>query len=82
MTDSTEAFKAEDALPRIKFQKDLSGEELSQCRELLDYYTDISSTSDTDMGTTDKVKHRIELSEATLINQTYRRINIPPSLVD
>ena len=65
VTDSKEALKAEDALSRIKFPEALSDEDLSQCRELIEHYRDIFSTSDTDIGTTDKVKHHIELSDAT-----------------
>lgn len=70
VTNSTEAFKAEVALSRIKFQKNLTGEELSQCRKLKDYYRYISSKSFTDMRTTNKVKHHIVLTEATLFKQS------------
>ena len=67
-------------MSRIKFPEDLSGEELSQYRELIDHNRDIFSTSDTDIGTTDKVRHHIELSIATFFKQKYRQI--PPALID
>ena len=47
-------------------------------QRVVEHYRD--STSDTDIGTADKVKHHIELADATPFKQKYRRI--PPALID
>ena len=50
------------------------------CQSLIGKYQDIISTGSTDIRTTDKVQHRIDLSDTTPFKQRYRRI--PPSMIE
>lgn len=43
-------------------------------------FSDIFPKGDTDVGTTDRVKHRIDLEDTTPFKQRYRRI--PPSVIE
>ena len=58
----------------------MSDEELKRGKDLILDYIDIFSKSDTDVGHTNIVQHRIELLEDKTFKQRYRRI--PPSMYD
>lgn len=45
---------------------DLTYQEHQQCQKIVTDFQDIFSTTVTDIGTTDKVKHRIELADESL----------------
>ena len=61
-------------------KSDLSDEELKRGKDLILDYSDIFSKSDTDVGHTNIVQHRIELLEDKTFKQRYRRI--PLSMYD
>jgi len=68
-------------LDKVEINKsDLSDEELKRGKDLILDYSDIFSKSDTDVGHTNIVQHRIELLEDKTFKQRYRRI--PPSMYD
>ena len=56
----------------------LKDEELTKVKYFISKWTDIFSSSDTDIGLTSMVKHRIDLYDPTPFKQRHRRI--PPSL--
>ncbi|PIK44051.1 hypothetical protein BSL78_19097 [Apostichopus japonicus] len=58
----------------------LSSEQRQQAENLLRMNSDVFAASDTDLGYTDKVTHRIYLKDETPIKQPYRRI--PPSQIE
>ena len=58
----------------------LTDEQLKQGQELLHQFRDVFSTSDTDIGHTTAVKHRIDLTDEVPFKQRHRRI--PPALFD
>ena len=64
----------------IDEENNLSPEEKQQLRDVLLQYRDIFSTSDTDIGQCNSVKHRIYLIDDIPFKQRHRRI--PPSMVD
>jgi hypothetical protein len=64
---------------RIKLSPTISDED-HECKNLIAELSDLFSTKSTDLGSTDKVKHRIELNDATPFKQKYRRI--PPTIID
>jgi hypothetical protein len=64
---------------RIKLPPTISEEEEHQCKHLIAEFSDLFSTKSTDLGTTDKVKHQLELNDATPFKQKYRRI--PPAMI-
>ena len=72
--------KLDQILSKIQLPDDITAEDSQACRDLISSYQDIFSTGDTDIGTTDKVKHRIELTDETPFKQKYRRI--PPASID
>lgn len=78
--DSTSNSDLKNIYDKIKISPDVTEEEEHQCKDLVSEYPDIFSTSSTDIGTTDKVKHRIELYDTTPFKQKYRRI--PPAMID
>lgn len=78
-TDSVPS-KLENILDKINIGDLLTDEETDRCRSLIGKYQDIFSTGATDIGTTDKVQHHIELSDPTPFKQRYRRI--PPSMIE
>jgi hypothetical protein len=65
---------------RIKLSPTISEEEEHQCKHLIAEFSDLFSTKSTDLGTKDKLKHRIELNDATPFKQKYRRI--PPAMLE
>lgn len=67
-------------LDKVKIFTEITTKEQQQCRELITEFSDIFSKSDTDVGTTDRVKHRIDLEDTTPFKQRYRRI--PPSVIE
>ena len=68
-------------LDKVEINKsDLSDEELKRGKDLILDYSDNFSKSDTDVGYTNIVQHRIELLEDKTFKQRYRRI--PPSMYD
>ena len=65
----------------IQIDKDnLSSEQFSKAKSLLFKWSDIFSTSLTDLGRTDLIKHEIKLTDDTLFKKPYRRI--PPALYE
>lgn len=66
-------------LDKVKISKEITTREQQQCRELITEFSDIFSKSDTDVGTTDRVKHRIDLEDTTP-KQRYKRI--PSSVIE
>ncbi|XP_076101165.1 uncharacterized protein LOC143070948 [Mytilus galloprovincialis] len=58
----------------------LSEEQLEKGKQLLRQYRDVFSMSDTDIGHTDAVRHRIDLTDDTPFKQRHRRI--PPAMFD
>ena len=67
-------------LDQVNISKDVTIEEQNGCKDLISEFSDIFSKSSTDIGTTDKVKHRIDLHDDTPFKQKYRRI--PPAMVE
>ncbi|XP_048250935.1 uncharacterized protein LOC125378965 [Haliotis rufescens] len=70
-------------LPKELFELDSLGDnhtpdERTQLRSLLNEFDDVFSKSDMDMGHTDLVTHRIELTDETPFKERHRRI--PPSM--
>lgn len=61
-------------------ESDLTTEQLQSGKDLLLTYSDIFSKGDNDVGHTDMVKHRIDLTDDTPFKQRYRRI--PSSMYD
>lgn len=70
----------EDIISKIQLPDDIGEDEKQDCLNLLNSYRDIFSTGATDIGTTDKVKHRIELLDEIPFKQKYRRV--PQALVE
>ena len=60
--------------------KDLTSDELSRGLNIINKFKDIFSQSETDIGLTSSVKHRIELTNTVPFKQRHRRI--PPSMID
>ena len=58
----------------------LTADELIRGKNLIQKYNDIFSKSDTDIGYTSLVKHRIDLTDDTPFKQRHRRI--PPSMLE
>ena len=80
---SQENQPVETFLDKVEINKsDLSDEELKRGKDLIPVldYSDIFSKSDTDVGHTNIVQHRIELLEDKTFKQRYRRI--PLSMYD
>lgn len=67
-------------LDKVKISKEITTREQQRCRELIMEFSDIFSKGDTDVGTTDRVKHRIDLEDTTPFKQRYRRIS--PSVIE
>ncbi|XP_071114703.1 uncharacterized protein [Haliotis cracherodii] len=66
-------------LPKELFELDSLGDnhtpdEITQLRSLLNEFDDVFSKSDMDMGHTDLVTHRIELTDETPFKERHRRI--------
>lgn len=82
MSMSTKASIEEDDdfLQLFTFGSDLSPEEESKVKQLLLKWKPLFSLSDTDLGRTNKVEHKINLSDPTPFKERHRRI--PPHLYD
>lgn len=65
---------------QIHIESTLTEEENTQLNELLQKHLDIFSKDDTDIGTCDKIKHRIDLVDDVPFKQKHRRI--PPAMVE
>lgn len=82
----TETVKAEPTSPlecildKVSISDSLTDSESQECQELIARYQDIFSTGSTDIGSTYKVHHHIELTDPTPFKQKYRRI--PPAMVE
>lgn len=61
-------------------ENNLTSEELSKAKSLLNKWSDIFSTGPTDLGRTDLVQHEIKLTDSTPFKEPYRRI--PPSMYE
>ena len=71
----------EDVLDEVELcTEGLTAEEIQQGKDLLNRHRHIFSTGDTDIGFTNWVRHRIELTDATPFKQKHRRI--PPSMFE
>ena len=65
----------------IQIEKDnLSSEQFSKAKSLLFKWSDIFSTSPTDLGRKDLIKHEIKLTDVTPFKEPYTRI--PPALYE
>ena len=62
------------------FESILTSEQREQLKTLLQKHKDLFSTSDTDIGTCTKTKHRINLHDETPFKMRHRRI--PPNMVE
>lgn len=85
VTITTEQVKPDDnnqidILKDIHIPDDMKPDELKRGKKLINRYNDIFSKSDTDIGYTSLVKHRIDLTDNTPFKQRHRRI--PPSMLD
>ena len=80
-TPKSETTDAEELLKKVEITKsDLTDEELEIGKNLILSYQDIFSKGDDDVGHTDRVKHRIDLTDDKPFKQRYRRI--PPSMYE
>ena len=70
----------EKLMNEVHIDKGISTEQEKELRELLLKYKDIFSKDDLDIGTCDKVKHRIDLEDELPFKQKHRRI--PPAMID
>ena len=50
---------------KVNLSNTLSDKEIRRCQSLIGKYQDIFSTGSTDIGTTDKLQRRIDLSDTT-----------------
>ena len=66
-------------LSQLRLSDSLQPEEKAQIQNLVRKYADCFAWSDTDLGFTDRVKHRIYLTDDHPIKQPYRRV--PPSVL-
>jgi hypothetical protein len=57
----------------------LTSDQLREVQEMINSYVDVFSVSDLDLGHTDLVKHRIELSDPVPFKERPRRI--PPAMM-
>lgn len=62
------------------FDDDLTPEQLTQAHGVLLRYRDVFSTGDFDIGHTQLMKHRINLTDSVPFKQRHRRI--PPSMYE
>jgi len=76
------ARRQEEVIENLQIDKDnlLSLEQKEQMKALLMKHKDLFSTSDTDIGTCSKTKHRIDLLDETPFKMRHRRI--PPNMVE
>ena len=61
-------------------EDNLTSDQLSRAKSVLNKWSDIFSKSPTDLGKTDLVKHNIKLTDETPFKEPYRRI--PPGLFE
>ena len=61
-------------------ESNLTSDQLSKARSVLNKWSDIFSKGPTDLGKTDLVKHSIKLTDETPFKEPYRRI--PPALFE
>jgi hypothetical protein len=66
-------------LDLVNISKDVTIEEPNGCKDLISEFSDIFSKSSSDTGTTDMVKHGIDLHDDTPFKQKYR---IPPAMIE
>lgn len=82
----TETVKAEPTSPlkcipvEVSISDSLTDSENKECQELIAGYQDIFSTGYSDIGSTDKLHHHIELTDPCSFKQKYRRI--PPAMIE
>ncbi|MCG8048682.1 MAG: RNase H-like domain-containing protein, partial [Candidatus Thiodiazotropha endolucinida] len=75
--------KSTATIPNLSDQIDkqnLSSEQFTKAKQVLENWPDVFSTSPTDLGRTDLVKHKIKLTDYTPFKDPYRRI--PPSMYE
>jgi hypothetical protein len=60
--------------------KDVTIEEQNGCKDLISDFSDIFSKSSSDIGTTDKGKHRTDLHDNAPFKLRYRRIH--PAMIE
>ena len=65
-------------LEKVEIEETASNKEKSQLQDLLHKYSDIFSKEPKDIGFTDIIEHKIELTDNKIIKQPYRRM--PPGL--
>ncbi|KAH3851362.1 hypothetical protein DPMN_093842 [Dreissena polymorpha] len=67
-------------LNQINIDQDLNPSQHEELMKILEVHKGIFSTSETDIGSCDIMKHRIELIDKTPFKERYRRI--PPSMIE
>lgn len=69
-----------DIFKNVNINPDLTSEQHEKLVDLLRMHRDMFSTSETDIGKCAIGKHRIDLSDAVLFKERFRRF--PPSMID
>ena len=59
----------ENILDKFKISDEIATEERERCRDSITEYSYIFSKSSADLGTTDRVRHRIDLQDETPLKQ-------------
>ena len=67
-------------LDKVKLSSAVTQKEEERCKDLITEFSDVFSINSTDIGTTHKVKHRIEMHDTRPFKQKYRRI--PPAMIE
>ncbi|XP_069115865.1 uncharacterized protein [Argopecten irradians] len=81
MDDTGEDETPTDILDQVTICKeDLDQTKVAEVKEMLSRYRNIFSTSDTDLGLSSTIKHRIELTDEVPFKQRHRRI--PPAMFE
>lgn len=74
----TDHIKDDELFDKLAMPTELSKEELLKVKQLIHTYDDIFSKSDTDIGYTSIVRHRIDLVDDIPFKQRHRRV--PPAM--
>ena len=62
-------------LDKVKLSSAATQKKEKRCKDLITEFSDVFSINSTDIGTTHKVKHRIEMHDTRPFKQMYRRIH-------
>ena len=80
LPESATSHDVQNILDKVKMSDEITTEERERCRDLITEYSDIFSKRATDLGTTERVGHCIDLQDETPFKQKYRRI--PPTMIE